>query len=262
MKQVIRKGIGEIIVDDVPDPMPSPHHVLIKPVFSLISPGTETASIHQEGILKEVKDNPGHIRKVWNVLIVQPPVQTVKETLAKLRQDYAVIGYSGAGVVVAKHPSVTDLDVGECVAYGGEGTGHGETISTGRQLVARVPDGVPMEDACFSTLASIALNAVRTAQISLGDTVAVIGLGLVGQLVSQLARLQGAVVVSTDLRDDRVALAQSLGAQHAFGGGSGRAGVAHGGRVGSGPLRSNEYDSPHPQGWLAFHGHGWPVGGS
>lgn len=225
MKQVIRKGIGEIIIDDVPDPIAPAHHVLIKPVFSLISPGTETASIHQEGILKEVKDNPGHIRKVWNVVKVQPPSRTAAETLAKLRQDYAVIGYSGAGVVVEKHPSVTDLEIGQRVAYGGEGTGHGETIVTGRQLVAQVPDSVRLEDAAFGTLASIALNAVRTAQISLGDTVAVIGLGLVGQLVAQLARLQGAVVMAVDLREDRVALARTLGAPFAFSGSSATDGV-------------------------------------
>ena len=220
MKQVIRKGIGEIIVDDVPDPIASSHHVLIKPVFSLISPGTETASIHQEGVLTEVKNNPGHIRKVWDVMMVQPPSRTVAETLAKLRQDYAVIGYSGAGVVVDKHPTVTDLELGQRVAYGGEGTGHGETIITGRQLVASVPDSVALEDACFSTLASIALNAVRTAKISLGDTVAVVGLGLVGQLVAQLARLQGAVVIAVDLRDDRADLARTLGAPFAFSGGA------------------------------------------
>jgi predicted dehydrogenase/threonine dehydrogenase-like Zn-dependent dehydrogenase len=216
MQQVIRKGIKEVIVDDVPAPMAASHHVLIRPVFSLISSGTETASIHQEGVLKEVKDNPSHLRKIWNVVKVNGPVRTLKEVYSKYSSEYAVIGYSGAGIIADKHPTVTDLHIGERVAYGGEGTGHGEIITTGRNLVARIPDKVPFEHACFSTLASIALNAVRIANISLGDSVAVIGLGLVGQLVAQLARLQGAVVIATDLKADRVELARQLGAQHAI----------------------------------------------
>lgn len=219
MKQVLRRGIRDILVGEVPDPMVLPHHLLIHPLYSLISSGTETASIHQEGVLKEVADNPSHIRKVWEVMKVNGPLRTTAEVRAKFR-EYAVLGYSGAGVVIDKHPTVTDIELGQRVAYGGEGTGHGEVILTGRNLVARVPDSVPFEQACFATLGSIALNSVRIARLSLGDTVAVIGLGLVGQLVAQLARLQGGVVIATDLRADRVELAGRLGAQHPIAGGA------------------------------------------
>jgi predicted dehydrogenase/threonine dehydrogenase-like Zn-dependent dehydrogenase len=212
MQQIIRKGIKEIQVDEVPDPMVIPHHVLIRPVFSLISSGTETASIHQEGVLKEVADNPSHIQKVLNVMKVNGPVSTIREVRAKF-SEYAALGYSGAGILAEKHATVTDLEPGDRVAYGGEGTGHAETIITGRNLVARVPDNVAFEHACFATLGSIAMNAVRNANIGLGDRVAIIGLGLVGQLVAQLARLQGAVVMATDLKTDRVQLAAKLGAQ-------------------------------------------------
>src|SRR5699024_7611949 len=135
-------------------------------------------------------------------------------------------GYSGAGVIVDKHPTVTDLEIGDRVAYGGEGTGHGEMILTGRQLVARVPDNVSFEHACFATLGSIAMNSVRIAQIGIGETVVVIGQGLVGQLVSQLARLQGAIVIAADLRADRVELARSLGADHGVAGGGAAESVA------------------------------------
>lgn len=220
MKQVIRRGLKEIIVDEVPDPVVTPHHVLIRPICSLISSGTETASIHQDGVLREVAENPSHLRKVWEVMKVAGPTRTLAEVRAKL-SDYAVLGYSGAGLVVEKHSTVSDLQIGDRVSYGGEGTGHGETILTGRQLVARVPDAVPFEHACFATLGSIAMNAVRIAQIGLGDTVAVIGLGLVGQLVAQLARLQGGVVIAIDLKQDRVEMARQLGAQHVLMGGSG-----------------------------------------
>ena len=64
MKQVLREGLKEIVVEEVPDPVVVPHHVLVRPCYSLISSGTETASIHQEGVLKEVSENPSHLRKV------------------------------------------------------------------------------------------------------------------------------------------------------------------------------------------------------
>jgi predicted dehydrogenase/threonine dehydrogenase-like Zn-dependent dehydrogenase len=224
VKQVIRKGIKDIIVDDVPEPLASSHHVLVRPAFSLISSGTETASIHQEGVLKEVADNPGHIRKVLDVMKVNGPVSTIREVRAKF-SEFAALGYAGAGYVVDKHATVDDLEIGERVAYGGEGTGHAETIVTGRNLIARVPDSVPFEDACFATLGSIALNAVRIANISLGDRVVVVGLGLVGQLVVQLARLQGAVTIATDLKAERAALAKELGTSHAISGGGMREAV-------------------------------------
>jgi predicted dehydrogenase/threonine dehydrogenase-like Zn-dependent dehydrogenase len=219
MKQVIRKGLKDIIVDEVPDPVLIPHHVLVRPLYSLISSGTETASIHRDSLLKEVGENPSHLRKVWDTAMKTSPIATFEQVRAKF-SEYAVLGYSGAGVIAARHPSVTDLEIGERVAYGGEGTGHGETILVGRQLAARTPDGVGCEHACFATLGAIAMNAVRTARIELGDIVAVIGLGLVGQLVAQLVRLQGGVVVGIDLNGGRVDLAKSLGADHGIAGGS------------------------------------------
>jgi len=211
MKQVIRRGLKEIIVDEVPDPVLLPHHVIVRPVYSLISSGTESASIHQESVLREVAEKPSHLQKVWNALKVTGPAATFREVKAKF-SEYAVLGYSGAGLLAAKHATVTDLEIGERVAYGGEGTGHGEHILAGRNLVARVPSSVAFEHACFTTLGSIALNTVRTARVDLGDIVVVLGMGLVGQLVSQLARCQGARVIAADLRPERVELARKLGA--------------------------------------------------
>jgi len=226
MKQVIRKGLSEIVVDEVPDPLPVPHHVVVQPACSLISNGTETASLHQEALLKEIADNPSHLQKVWKTVKAVGPVATLAEIRAKLRSDYAVVGYSGAGIVAARHETVRDLAIGERVAYCGEGTGHGERILAGRTLVARVPEGVDLEQACFAALGSIAMNAVRIASISLGDVVAVIGQGLVGQLVSQLARLQGAVVVALDLKPERAELAKRLGADYAIAGSAARESIA------------------------------------
>lgn len=220
MKQVIRKGLKKIIVDEVADPLCSTNHVLVRPAYSLISAGTETADIHTDSIVKEVADNPSHLRTVWNIMKKTDPIATLNEVRAKF-SDYAVIGYSGAGVIVEKDERVGDLAVGQRVAYGGEGTGHGETINVGRNLVARVPDNVSLKEASFATLGAIAMNAVRLAEINVGETVAVIGLGLIGQLTAQLVRCQGGVIVAIDLDKQRVNLAREAGADYALVAGDG-----------------------------------------
>ena len=211
MKQVIRRGLKEIIVDEVADPVVTRNSVLVRPFYSLISTGTETADIHTDSIVKEVADNPSHLQTVWNVMKKTDPVSTFNEVRAKFK-DYAVLGYSGAGIIIEKDAQVTDLQIGQRVAYGGEGTGHGETINVGRNLIARVPDAVSFQEACFTTLGAIAMNAVRLAEINIGERVAVIGLGIVGQLVAQLVRCQGGVVIAIDLDKRRVDLAQETGA--------------------------------------------------
>lgn len=211
MKQVIRRGLKEIIVDDVADPIVTKNSVLVRPFYSLISTGTETADIHTDSIVKEVADNPSHLKTVWNVMKKTDPVSTFNEVRAKF-SDYAVLGYSGAGIIIEKDAQITDLQIGQRVAYGGEGTGHGETINVGRNLIARVPDNVSFQEACFTTLGAIAMNSVRLAEINIGDTVAVIGLGIVGQLVAQLVRCQGGVVIAIDLDAKRVELAKETGA--------------------------------------------------
>lgn len=218
MKQVLRKGFKHVVVDDVPDPMLAPHHVLVRPHYSLISRGTEMASIHPD-LLKTVAENPSHVRQVIEVASRQGPVSTLREVQARF-SAYAVLGHAGAGVVVDRHPTVTDLAIGDRVAYGGEGTGHAETILAGPHLAARVPDGLGLDEAAFAALGAIAMHAVRQAEIQIGDVVAVVGLGLVGQIVIQLVRQQGGVAIGIDVKPDRVDLAVQLGADRGVSGGA------------------------------------------
>ena len=119
---------------EVPDPVLSPHHVIVRPHFSLISSGTETASIHRGGAVGAVAENPSYIGKILDVMKNEGPLRTTREVLAKF-SEYAVLGYSGAGIVIEKHANVRDIEIGDRVAYGGEGTGHAESILVGQNLV-------------------------------------------------------------------------------------------------------------------------------
>ena len=115
MKQVFRKGLSHIVVAEAPEPMVTPNHVLVNPVYSLISSGTESASIH-EGIIKEVAENPSQLRKVWEGVKSMGPVATISEVRAKFK-EYAALGYAGAGVISERHPTVTEFQAGDRVAY-------------------------------------------------------------------------------------------------------------------------------------------------
>ncbi len=231
MKQVLRKGFKDIVVTEVPAPALRPQHVLIRPHCSLISSGTEMASIHNEGVIAEIAENPSHLKKVWDVMKIAGPARTIAEMRAKF-SEYAQLGYSGAGVVIDKDPVICELDVGDRVAYGGETTGHCETVLAGRNLVVKLPETVPFEAGCFTTLGSIAANAVRISGIGFGETVAVVGLGLVGQLVAQLVRVMGGIVLGVDLKPSRAEIAKQLGADYGAdaGGAVALAGTVTGGR--------------------------------
>ncbi|MBO0859307.1 MAG: bi-domain-containing oxidoreductase [Chloracidobacterium sp.] len=219
MIQVLRKGLKEIIVEEVPAPAALPHHVLIKTFYSLISSGAEMADLRPDSMIKGA-DNHSHWRKIWEAMKIVGPTRALSEVRDRF-SELAILGYSGAGVVVGKHPTVTDLEVGDRVAYGGESAGHTDVVIAGRKLVARIPDSVDFDEACFTILGGVAMNAARVAAIEFGETVVVMGLGVVGQLVAQLTRLQGGRVIALDLDPDLAGLASRLGADHAVAGGVG-----------------------------------------
>jgi predicted dehydrogenase len=213
MRQAVRYGLKEIRVEDLPAPTLRANHVLVGVQASLISSGTETASIKTKGVAHELRENPSHIEKILKVMQATSPLLTIAEVRAKF-EELVVLGYAGAGTVLAVHPTVKDVRVGDRVAYGGEGTGHGEVVLAARNLLTPIPASLTYEDAAFATLGAIATNAVRAASLSLGDRVVVIGLGLVGQLVAQIARAEGARVIGVDLQAERIALAKRLGVEH------------------------------------------------
>ncbi|MFQ5618376.1 MAG: bi-domain-containing oxidoreductase [Rhodospirillales bacterium] len=216
MKQVIQSPrTGRLEVREVPAPKVTAGHVLVRTRASLISAGTERMSVEfaRKNLAGKAKARPDLARQVITKARRDGLRATWDAVLARLDEPMP-LGYSAAGEVVAAGAGLEGVfRVGERVAVAGAGlANHAELNVVPRALVAPVPDDVPDEEACFATLAAISLHAVRTLGPGLGDVVAVLGVGLVGQLAVQLLTLSGARAVALDYNPGRLDLARRLGA--------------------------------------------------
>lgn len=217
MKQVLINR-GQIRVEHVPAPIVEPGHVLVEVAYSLISAGTEMAGVTQssKSLVQRALEKPERIQKVIDHLKSQGIQKTVARVRGQLDQS-SPTGYSCSGIVVQVGVGITDIKVGDRVACAGAGVAnHAEIVLVPRNLTVHVPDGCSLRDAASMTLGSIAMQGVRRADLRLGEIVAVIGLGLVGQLTVQLLKAAGCRVIGFDLDTHRVELAKQLGAEATF----------------------------------------------
>lgn len=216
MKQLLQNlRTGEAKVADVPVPALQPGRVLVRTAASLISAGTERAltELGQKSLLGKARERPELVGKVWEKVRTEGVAQALEGVRDKLDQSHAV-GYSAAGVVVETGKDVTDLRPGDRVACAGtDYASHAEVISVPRNLCVRLPDGLSFETGAFGTLGAIALQGVRLAEPTLGESVVVIGLGLVGQLTVQLLKANGCRVFGVDTDETRIQLANGCGAE-------------------------------------------------
>jgi predicted dehydrogenase/threonine dehydrogenase-like Zn-dependent dehydrogenase len=217
MKQVLIRR-GQAVVETVPAPLVEPGHVLVEVAYSLISTGTEISGVQQSGkpLIRRALEQPDKVLLVLNHL----RERGIQKTIARVRgqlESGSPTGYSCSGVVLQVGAGVTDLHVGDRVACAGAGiANHAEIVLAPRNLVVHTPEGCSLRDAASVTLGAIALQGVRRADPRLGEIVAVIGLGLLGQLTVQLLQAAGCRVIGFDLDPRRVELAQQHGADHAF----------------------------------------------
>ncbi len=220
MKQLLQDArTGELKVAEVPAPQLLPGCVLVRVAASLVSAGTERASAEFAGksLLAKAKARPDLVRDVLAKLRRDGLASTVQTVRSRLDQPQSV-GYSSAGVVIAVGDGVSDINVGDRVACAGAGYAvHAEFACVPRMLLAKIPQGdkVSCEEAAFGTLGAICLHGIRTAEVALGDTVAVIGLGLLGQITVQLLMAAGCRVFGMDLLRQRADLAIASGAEAA-----------------------------------------------
>lgn len=215
MKQVAQRARdGRIVVVDAPLPVVRPGWVLVANRCSLISAGTERSKLKLGELspLEKARARPDLARKVVERARtegIRPTLTAVRERLTAL----APLGYSSAGSVLRVGEDVEGLVSGDRVACAGGGwANHAEVVAVPKNLVVPIPELVPFEKAAYATVGAVALHAVRQSEASLGDHIGVIGLGLVGQLVTRALLAAGCAVVGIDVDEAAVRLAADAGA--------------------------------------------------
>jgi len=209
---------GKARAEEVPAPLVEPGTVLVETVSSCISIGTEMAGVRVSSmpLWKRAVKKPENIKKVLDHIQRDGLSKTVDLIQSKAASGQPT-GYSLAGRVLAVGPGVQKFSVGDRVACAGAQCAyHAEVVRVPENLCVPIPDSVGLEEASTVALGAIALQGVRRTQPTLGETVVVIGLGVLGQITVQLLRANGCKVIGLDLDSARAALALQFGAQHAF----------------------------------------------
>ena len=215
MKQILQSlKTGQVKITDVPAPIARPGFVLVRTVASVISAGTERMAVEsgQKGLIGRAVEQPKLVKQVIQKARSDGMLNTLEAVRAKL-DSLVALGYSAAGTVIGVGDEVVDFHVGDRVACAGLGyASHAEVLAVPKNLCARLPDNLSFESAAFSTLGAIALQGVRLAEPTLGESVVVIGLGLIGQIAAQLLSVNGCRIFGVDLDASKIELAQQFGA--------------------------------------------------
>lgn len=217
MKQVLVRR-GNVRVEDVPAPLLGEGNVLVEVAYSLISTGTEVEGVRRSGesLVRKAIQHPEQVKKLLAILAERG----LKKTLALVESKVGAglpVGYSCAGVAVQVGEGVEGIRPGDRVACAGAGkANHAEIVLVPKNLVVKVPEGCSLQDAASVALGAIAMQGVRRGDPRLGEIVAVIGLGLLGQLTVQLLKIAGCRTIGFDLQGNRVALARELGLDWGF----------------------------------------------
>jgi predicted dehydrogenase len=211
LKQVaqdIRHGLIE--VRDLPAPAVSQGRVIIATAASLISSGTEryVTKLAQGSLLAKARQRPDHVKRVLQKIRQEGLRSTIDQVRARLAEPMP-LGYSAAGIVLECARDVQEIKPGDRVAMAAP---HAGIVAVGKNLCARVPDAVGFDQAAYTPVAAIALQGVRLAKATLGESVLVIGLGLVGQMCVALLKAQGCRVFGTDVDPRKLELAREFGA--------------------------------------------------
>ncbi|MEP4105762.1 MAG: bi-domain-containing oxidoreductase [Nitratireductor sp.] len=212
MKQLLVRS-GNVFLQEVPAPTVGPRNVLVRVKSSCISVGTEMAGIKMSGLplYRRALKQPHHVKKALQLMKDQGFARVYKQIKGKLDAGLPT-GYSAAGEVIEVGSEVTGIKVGDRVACAGAGiANHAEVVDVPVNLTVPVPDGLDYEAAATVTLGAIAMQGVRRTNPTLGETVVVIGLGILGQLTAQLLSASGCRVIGTDIDENRIEIARANG---------------------------------------------------
>lgn len=215
MKQVVQDfRTGELKVEELPPPALRPGGVLVQTSYSLISAGTERIIVEtaQSSLIGKARGRPDLVRQVFDTFRREGLRSTFEKVKARLNQ-VKPLGYSAAGIVTAVGNEAREFQVGDRVACAGGGyASHAEVLFVPKNLCCKLPEAASLESASYTTVGAIALQGVRQSDVRLGETIAVIGLGLVGQLTVQLLKASGCQVVGIDIDKTACELARRSGA--------------------------------------------------
>lgn len=212
MKQVLQNlRTGKTEVADVPSPAPSKNKILIRTRRTLISAGTEKMLIDfsKAGFINKACQQPDKVRMVLDKIRSDGFQPTLEAVLNKLDQPLP-LGYCNVGIVEEIGSGISGFFLGDRVVSNGK---HAEIVSSPQNLCAKIPDNVSDDEASFTVLGAIALQGVRLAKPTLGETFVVTGLGLIGLLTVQLLKAHGCRVLGIDYDEDKLKLAKSFGAE-------------------------------------------------
>jgi predicted dehydrogenase/threonine dehydrogenase-like Zn-dependent dehydrogenase len=206
---------GELRVVDVPIPELDDWKVLIRTEASLVSAGTERAKIEvgRENLVGKARRRPDQVRQILDKARADGIAATIDAVRNRL-EALSPLGYCAAGRAERVGRLVRGIRPGDLVACGGEEAAHAEILSVPGNLCVPVPAGIAPPAAAFTTLGSIALHGFRQADLSLGERVAVVGMGLVGQLTARIANAAGCAVMGIDLEDWRLEIAERARVLH------------------------------------------------
>lgn len=210
MKQIIQDlKNGQTILEEIPVPKVGHGEVLIQTTRSLVSLGTERMLVEfgKANFIQKARQQPDKVKQVLDKVKTDGLKPTLDAVFNKLGQPLP-LGYCNVGRVIAVGKGVDEFKVGDRVASNGP---HAEVVSIPQNLVAKVPDNVSDEDAAFTVIGAIGLQGIRLANPTLGETVVVIGLGLIGLMTAQLLKANGCRVVGFDYDGSKVRLANELG---------------------------------------------------
>ena len=211
MRQIVQNAkTGAVTVADIPAPVLRSGFVLVRTSASLISAGTERLTIEtgQKSLIGRAIEQPHLVKQVLKKAKSEGVLNTLEAVRSKLGSLIA-LGYSAAGTITQVGSEAVEFHVGDRVACAGVGyASHAEVLSVPKNLCVRLPENVTFDSGAFGTLGAIALQGVRLAELSLGESVVVIGLGLIGQLTVQLLKAQGCRIFGIDLDQQRIDFAK------------------------------------------------------
>ena len=218
MKQISQNyKSGQVRLEDVAVPKLRPGGLLVATEYSAVSIGTEGMKVREAKMsyLGMARARPDQVKKVLQALR-QQGIRTTYEKVMNRLDSLTPLGYSLCGVIVEVGENVTGFKVGQRVACAGGHANHSEIIYAPRNLCVLVPDGVLPEHAAFTTVGAIVMHGYRQSEMQLGETACIIGLGLLGQILTQILNAAGISVIGVDIREDRCQLATASGAASAF----------------------------------------------